>query len=92
MHSPLRCEVLGQVAHAGLADVVSRLWLRIVGGVCGDGGREENGATSSRGDHVASGGLGAEEGAVEIDVDDLLELVGGGGDGGDTADYAGEAD
>ena len=91
VHGPLRRQVLRQVRHGGFAHVVRGLRLREVGGVRGDRRREEDTSAVASIVHVASSGLGAQERAGEVDVDDFFELVGWGGEGGDAADDAGEA-
>ena len=39
----------------------------------GDGGEEEDGAAGAGGDHVAGAGLGDEEGAGEVGVEEVAE-------------------
>ncbi len=39
----------------------------------GDGREEKDGAAGAGGDHVASAGLGDEEGACEVDVEEFAE-------------------
>ncbi len=58
---------------AALERVVGALLLRMQDARAGDGADEDDGAVAGAGDHVAGAGLGGEEGAGEIGVDEGAE-------------------
>ena len=69
--APLVGERAGHVDAAGLGDVVGGLLLGEVGDVAGHGSGDDEGAGASLLEVVANG-LGAVEGAVQVDLDDVV--------------------
>lgn len=69
--APLVGERLGHVDAAGLGDVVRGLLLGEVGNVAGHGRRDDQRAGAALLE-VRTHGLGAVEGAVQVDVDDVV--------------------
>jgi hypothetical protein len=69
--APLVGERASHVDAAGLGDVVGGLLLGEVGNVAGHGGGDDEGAGSALLEVVADG-LGAVEGAVQVDLDDVV--------------------
>lgn len=61
---------------ASLGDVVGGLLLREVGDVAGHGGSDDKGASAALLEVLADG-LGAVGGTVEIDLDDMVPILGG---------------
>lgn len=76
MRCPLGGEGFGQLGHGRFGGVVGALLLRVQDAGAGDGGEEDDGAAGLRTDHVASAGLGDEEGAGEVDVEEVTEQGG----------------
>lgn len=77
VRGPLRGEGSGQLGHGGLGGVVGALLLRVQDAGGGDGGEEDDGAAGAGGGggghHVAGAGLGDEEGAREVGVEEGAE-------------------
>lgn len=90
VNGPFGRQIVRKVSHAGFADVVCGLGLRVVCRVGRDGGGEEDGTACLGGDHMLCRGLGAEKRTRQIDVDDFAELGRGHGERVHTADDTGE--
>lgn len=73
MRCPLGREGLGQLGHSCFGGVVGTLLLRVQDAGAGDGGEEDDGAAGFGGDHVASAGLGYEERARQVYVEEVPE-------------------
>lgn len=91
MHGPLGRQVLRHMANARLGNIVSDLRLREVGAVRRDARREQDAASAVGAGHVPRGSLRAQERARKVHINDVLELSGGGLDGGHAAHDAREA-
>lgn len=72
---PLRSERLGQLYNAGLGGVVARLLLRVVDHGAGHRGDVDYGTASLGLDHGLADGLGNDEGASDVDINEATELV-----------------
>lgn len=72
---PLGGEGLGELHDAGFGGVVARLLLWVVDDRTGHGGDVDDGAASLQFDHLLAHGLGDEEGAGDVDVDEAAELL-----------------
>ena len=55
--------------------LVRALLLRVQDAEAGDGGEEDDGAAVAGGDHVAGAGLGHDEGARQVGVEEVAELA-----------------
>ena len=55
--------------------LIRTLLLRVQDTEAGDGREEHDGAAGAGGDHVVGAGLGDEEGACEVDVEEVAELA-----------------
>lgn len=73
--SPLGSEGLGQLNDAGLGGIVAGLLLRVVDDGTGHGGDVDDGAALLGLDHLLADGLGDEEGAGDVDVNEAAELL-----------------
>ena len=60
-------------ARRGSNLLVRALLLGVQDAEAGDGGEEEDGAAGAGGDHMAGAGLGDEEGAGEVGVEEVAE-------------------
>lgn len=74
MLRPLRSQRPRQLHHRRLGRIVRALLLRMEDASPRNGGNEDYGASSLGLDHVAAAGLGDEERASEVDVDEASEL------------------
>jgi hypothetical protein len=72
---PLGSEGLGELHNTGLGGVVAGLLLRVVDDSTGHRGDVDDGATSLGLDHGLTNGLGDDEGASDVDVDETTEHV-----------------
>lgn len=75
MTGPFGREGSPKLDHGRLGGIVTALFLRVVDDRTGHGCDEDDGAASSRSDHVSCAGLRDEERAREVDVDQAAELV-----------------
>lgn len=73
---PLRSQRLGQLNDTGLGGIVAALLLWVVDDASGHGSNEDDGTTIARLDHLTANGLGDEEVAVDVDVDESSEHLG----------------
>ena len=75
MTGPLGGEGLGELNNTGLGGVVTRLLLRVVDDSAGHRGDVDDGTASLGLDHGLTDGLGNDEGAGDVDVDETTEHV-----------------
>ena len=54
--------------------LIRTLLLRVQDAEAGDGREEDDGAARASGDHVTAAGLGHDEGARQVDVEEVAEL------------------
>lgn len=73
MLRPFRRQGLAEMDDGGFGGIVGALFLRVQDAGAGDGADEDYGAAAAAGDHVAGAGLGDEEGAGEVCVDESAE-------------------
>ena len=62
---------------ASFGGVIARLLLRIIDNRAGHGCNENDGSRSLLPDHLTANGLRDEEGAVNVDIDESSEFLGG---------------
>lgn len=74
---PFSSKRLGQLDDASFGGVIARLLLRIVDDRAGHGCNENDGSRSLLLDHLTANGLRDEEGAVNVDIDESSEFLGG---------------
>ena len=69
---PFGGEGFAELDDGGFGGVVAALFLRVVDDGAGHAGDEDDGAAGALGDHLAAAGLGDEEGAGEVDREEVV--------------------